>query len=242
MPVITVSGNLGSGAREVARDVAQQLALDYVDQEILVEAARQLGVSLAAVERRDERARGIAERLALLMRTLMERSAAATDPLSGAGLDVVLAHTYGQAAGLPSGEEGELNEDRYLATLTSVIKGVAARGNVVILGRGSQAILRDQPDAFHVCIFAPKQQRILGLVQRDGMLPDDAKKRVKESDQNRVAFHQRFFKVDAESPALYDLTVNTAHIPPALAVDLIAIAVRGVSARPPGEHHDVPQP
>lgn len=242
MPVITVSGNLVSGAREVARDLAQALGLDYVDQEILVEAARQLGVSVATVERRDERARGFAERLGLLMRTLMERSAAATDPLSGAGLDVVLAHTYGEAAGLPSGEEGELTEERYLVTLTSVIKGVAARGNVVILGRGSQVILRDDPGAFHVLVYAPKQQRIEALARRDGMTPEDAKKRIKESDQNRAAFHQRFFKVDSESPALYDLALNTAHIPHPLAVEMIAMAVRGSAAPLPAEHHDVPQP
>ena len=104
IPVITIAGSIGSGAREIAQAVAQELHLDYVDQEILVEAARQLGVSVATVERRDERASTLAERLGSMMRTLMERSAAAGagDPAAGGGLDVVLARTYGEAAELPS--------------------------------------------------------------------------------------------------------------------------------------------
>jgi cytidylate kinase len=241
MPVITVSGNLGSGAREVAQDLARELGLDYVDQEILVEAARQLGVSVEAVERQDERARSFAERLGLLMRTLMERSSVATDPMSGAGLDVVLAHTYGEAAELPEGGEEPLNEQRYLATLTSVIQGIAARGNVVILGRGSQAILRDDLRAFHVYVHAPRDQRIRMLSARDSITADDAKKRIKESDHNRDAFHHRFFKIDAESPALYDLTVNTHRIAQPLAVRLIAMAVRDRTQYPIEDAADVPQ-
>ncbi|MBF6599578.1 MAG: cytidylate kinase-like family protein [Dehalococcoidia bacterium] len=242
MPIITISGNLGSGAREIAQDLARELALDYVDQEILVEAARQLGVSVAVVERQDERARSLAERLGMLMRTLMERSAVATDPMSGAGLDVVLARTYGEAAELPEGGDEPLNEQRYLETLTSVIRGIAVRGSVVILGRGSQAILRDDPAAFHVYVHASHAARIAMLSERDQMPPADAMKRIKESDHNRAAFHHRFFKVDAESPALYDLVVNTERIAGALAVRLIALAVRGRPARALQEPTDVPQP
>ncbi|HZP56404.1 MAG TPA: cytidylate kinase-like family protein [Dehalococcoidia bacterium] len=236
MPVITVSGSLGSGARDLAHEVAEAMRLDYVDQEILVEAARQLGVSVAAIERHDERPSSLAERLGGLMRTLMERSAAAGggDPLGGGeGLQNVLARTYGEAAELPSeGDSGDLDDDRYLRTLTSVIKGVAARGNVVILGRGSQAILQHEPESLHVYVYAPKQARIDALVARDGMTPDEAERRIKESDQNRSAFHQRYFKVDADRPALYDLTINSSRIQLDLAVKLVELAVRDRTPRP----------
>ena len=142
MPVVTVSGNLGSGAREVAQAVAVRLGLDYVDQEIMVEAARRLGVSVSAVESHDERPSRLGERLASIMRTLMERSAMAgtADPMTGgggSGLDMILSQTYGEAAGLPSdAPRGQLDDESYLRTLTSIIQGIAARGNVVILGRG----------------------------------------------------------------------------------------------------------
>ena len=235
MPVITISGSLGSGAREIAQALTTELKLDYVDQEILVEAARQLGVSVSAMESRDERASSIGERIASVMRTLMERSAAAgaADPVGGGGLEMVLARSYGEAAELPTdAPRGQLDDESYLRTLTTVIKGVAARGNVVILGRGSQAILQDDPEAIHVYIAAPKRLRIDALVQREGMTPQDAERRIKQSDQFRQAFHRRYFKVEAENPCLYDVMIHAGRMSHESAGRVIALAVRERSPRP----------
>lgn len=234
MPVVTVSGTLGSGAREVAQEAARQLAYDYVDQEILVQAAQQLGVRVADVEQHDERVSSIGERIASVLRTLMERSAAAgaTDPMSGGGLELVLARTYGEAADLPETGQGTLDDDRYIGTLTSVIRGIAARGNVVILGRGSQAILHDAPATLHVHIAASLEDRIANLMQRDGMTQADAERRIKHSDQSRAAFHRRYFKVDAENPCLYDLGIHAGRVSIALAAKMIAMAAHEKAPRP----------
>ncbi len=234
MAVITVSGSLGSGAREIAQATADEMRLEYVDQEIMVEAARQLGVRVADVESRDERKSGIGERLASVMRTLMERSAAAgaADPLGGGGLELVLARTYGEAADLSEQGSGQLDDERYIKTLTSVLKGVAKRGDVVILGRGSQAILREEPGVLHVYVAAGIEHRIGTLVERDGIARADAEKRIKESDKNRIAFHRHYFKVEPDSPQLYDLGINAGRIRTDIAAKMIAIAARDRSPRP----------
>lgn len=235
MPVITVSGSLGGGARDVAQAVARKLGYEYVDQEILVAAAQELGVSVSAVESHDERPSSIGERLAGVMRSLMERSAAAgaADPLGGGALEMVLARSYGEAAELPEPGAGQLDDERYLRTLTSVIRGIAKRGNVVILGRGGQAILRDDPETLHVWVAADREHRIGNLVLRDGMSREDAERRLKQSDQQRQAFHQRYFKVEPESPALYDMGINAGRIPTELAAEMVAIAARAKTP-PPG--------
>jgi cytidylate kinase len=234
MPVITVSGSLGSGAREVAQAVAAEMRLEYVDQEIIVEAAGQLGVRVADVESRGERKSSIGERLASVMRTLMERSAAAgaADPLGGGGLEMVLARTYGEAADLPEAGAGQLDDERYIKTLTGVLKGVAKRGDVVILGRGSQAILRDEPGVLHVYVAAPMEHRIGLLVERDGIARGDAEKRIKDSDKSRIAFHRHYFKVEPDNPALYDLGINAGRVRTDIAAQMIAIAARARSPRP----------
>jgi cytidylate kinase len=233
MPVITVSGSLASGAREVAQAVAREMQLDYIDQEILVEAARELGVSVAAVEGRDERRSSIGERLAGVMRSLMERSAAAGtgDPFTGGGLEMVLGRTYGEAAELPQGA-GALDDERYIATLKSVIKAVAARGNVVILGRGSQAILHDDPGTLHAWVAAPIEHRIGNLMLRDDISRGDAERRIKQSDQHRQAFHRHYFKVEPDSPHLYDFGVNAARISVETAAKMIAVAAGEKTPRP----------
>jgi cytidylate kinase len=234
MPVITVSGSLGSGAREVAQAVAAELHLEYVDQEIMIEAAQQLGERVADVESHDERKSSFGERLASTMRTLMERSAAAgaPDPMSGGGLEMVLARTYGEAADLPEPGAGQLDDERYIKTLTSVLKGVAKRGDVVILGRGSQAILRDEPGVLHVYVASSMDHRIGTLVERDGIARQDAERRIKESDKSRIAFHRHYFKVEPDSPALYDLGINAGRVRTDVAAKMIAIAARDKSPRP----------
>jgi len=229
MPVITISGSLASGAREIAQATAAALGLDYVDQEILVEAAQRLGVSVSAVESRDERPSSIGERIGSVLRTLMERSAAAgaTDPYTGGGLEMVLGRTYGEAAELPTEAlRGQLDDESYLRTLTAVISGIAARGNVVILGRGGQAILQPAPEAMHVCIVAGRRQRIEMLVERNGISEQEAERRMKQSDGNRQAFHRRFFKVDVEDPSLYNLVIHSGRISQAGAIALIEVAAR----------------
>jgi cytidylate kinase len=234
MPVITVSGTLASGAREVAQAVAREMELDYVDQEILVEAARELGVSVAAVEGRDERRSTLGERLAGVMRTLMERSAAAGtgDPMSGGGLEMVLARTYGEAAELSERGAGTLDDERYIKTLKSVIRAVAARGNVVILGRGGQAILQDAEETLHVYVAAPAEWRIGNLIEREGMERAEAERRIKHSDQHRSAFHRHYFKVEPDSPQLYDVGINASRIGIETAAKMVAVAAREKMPRP----------
>jgi cytidylate kinase len=237
MPVITISGYLASGAREIALAVAEKLQLEFVDQAILVEAARELGVSVAAVENRDDRASTISERVAAALNSLMERSAAVGtfDPVSGSGmgLETVLTRTYGEAADLPSGGvRGQLDEDRYIKTLRSVITGVAARDNVVLLGRGSQAILQDQPGTLHVYIAASKEWRKGNLVEHEGMSSHDADKRIEKSDTNRQAFHRRYFKVEFNSPQQYDMAINAGHISVPVAAKIIAVAAEELAPRP----------
>jgi cytidylate kinase len=237
MPVITVSGYLASGGREIAQRVAADLHLEFVDQMILVEAARQLGVSVAAMENRDERTTSIGERVAAALSSLMERSAAVGtfDPVSGGGmgLETVLARTYGEAAELPSGGAlGQLDEQRYIKTLTSVIKGVAARGNVVLLGRGSQAILQEEPETLHVYIAASREWRTSSLVLHEGMSRQDAERRIDKSDANRQAFHRRYFKVEFNNPQQYDMAINAGRIAADVAAKMIAVAAAALTPRP----------
>jgi cytidylate kinase len=164
----------------------------------------------------------------------MERSAAAgaPDPMSGGGLEMVLARTYGEAAELPEAGQGQLTDDNYLRTLTSVIRDLAARGAVVILGRGGQAILRDDPGVLHVYVTSEREKRVAFLVERDGMSEHDAEKRIKQSDHNRHAFHRRYFKVEAEDPLLYDVVINAGRVSMPVAVELIVTAARERSPRP----------
>jgi cytidylate kinase len=229
--VVTISGQVGAGAREIGRLAAGLLGIDYVDQQMLVEAARQLGVPVESVVTHDERTAGLGERLAAMLRRFLERSAAAGagDPTLGAGgLDVLLGRTYAEAAageGLP-----EISDEQYVKTLAAVIRDLATNDNVLIIGRGSQVILRDWPGATHVLLVAPLETRVRSLEERGSIDAERAAQAVNEAERGRCSFHQKLFKIDVNDPAHYHLTLNTALLSQQEAARLIAEAARRAPA------------
>ncbi|HXG35515.1 MAG TPA: cytidylate kinase-like family protein [Dehalococcoidia bacterium] len=227
MPVITVTGLLGSGALEIGRGVADRLNLDFVDRQILVDAAKRLGVSVDAVAERDERPTTVTERLAGLLRNFLEKSAQTGDPLSGvSGLDAILARTYTEAAVEPEEQKQEIADSDYLQTITHVIRELALKDNVVILGRGAQLILKEVPGVLHVLVLASKKTRVERFAQREGMAQDKAEKSIEEIDKGVLGFHRKFWKVDVHDPALYDLTLNLERLPLESAIELVALAAQ----------------
>jgi cytidylate kinase len=223
-----MSGNLASGAREVGLAVAEELGIDFVDQQLMVQASQRCGVPVGTVAEHDERRAGFRERLSHLLRTVLERSAASgADPLTGAtGLEAVLSRTYADMAA----EEPQLSDSLYLKTMTEIIRELAARGDVVILGRGSQILLADMPRALHVLCVAPRKLRASRLAERDEIGMEEAMRRVHEGDRARCAFYKKFWRVEVEDPKLYDLTIDTSRLSYEIATDLVAAAARAKAA------------
>jgi cytidylate kinase len=232
MPVITSSGALGSGAMEVAYLVASRLGLDYVDREILARAAQSLGVSVAVMEHRDERIATLGERVASMLRNFLERSAVAGgDPALGPeGLGILLSRTYTEVMGGRPDESVDLDDRRYISTITGVIEALAEGGNVVVLGRGSPVILRDRPGSLHVLTMAPFDLRVQRIALREEISVEEARRRVHESDRGRAAFYRKFFKVDADDPALFDLVIQTRCLSFEAGTELVVTAARAVEA------------
>ena len=226
MPVITITGRTASGAREVGPLVASLLGIDFVDQQLMVQAAQRCGVPVGVVAERDERYASFRQRVAGVINTILERSAASgADPMAGPGsMEAVLARSYADVA--LEREEIEFSDQTYLETVSAIINELAASGSIVILGRGSQMILADHKDTLHVLCVAPKELRYNRYAEREGIGMEEAKRRADEIDRARDAFYKKFWKVDVQDPRLYDLTIDTSHFALDQAAELIAAAVR----------------
>lgn len=225
MPVVTITGTMASGAREVGRAVADILSIDYVDHQLLLDAARRLGVPVDVMEGRDERCASFGERLAGVLRTFLERSAAAGDPLTGVGgLEGLLGRTYAEMA--LEREEPEISDSLFMKTMATIIRDLGERGDIVILGRASQMILRDLPGALHVLTIAPRDLRAQRLAEREGLSPEEAARRLDDSDRARASFYRKFWRVDPEDPSLYDLTLETSRLSYEATAEVVASAAR----------------
>ena len=229
MPVVTMTGTIAGGAREIGRAAASLLEIDYVDQQLLVAAARRLGVPVDVMADRDERCSSFGERLSGILRGFLERSAAGGDPMTGAGgLELLLGRTYADMAE----ERGEpaVSDSVYMKTVTAIIRELGDRGDIVVLGRGSQMILHDLPGALHVLTVAPEELRIERLASREGISLEEAERRLQESDRALAPFYRKFWKVEVSDPSLYDITLETSRLSYEASAELVAAAARSVTA------------
>jgi cytidylate kinase len=113
----------------------------------------------------------------------------------------------------------------YHRAVKQVMEELAAEGKVVIVGRAEQVILRDQMQVLRVRVVAPPPLRIARLVERQSISPEAAAAQIEASDRYRRNYLKRFYHARWDDPELYDLTINTEHISPAAAAELIAAAL-----------------
>src|SRR4051812_48968732 len=160
-------------------------------------------------------------------------------------LDRELLHRAAAVEHLPDAELERLDEkaitlaDRfrlhpphqhYLHGLTEAARQAAAKGNVVIVGRGTGQLLADLPNVFHLRLVAPRGWRARRMAQREGWTPEHALARCTEEDRGRDRFTRYFFGEAAFQPARYHLVVNTGWVPLDDVVAVVAALVRGQAA------------
>ena len=219
MTVVTLTGHLGSMGTIAAR-AADALGYALADRELLVEASRALGWSPEEVAELDERTQGRGSRLARLLRDFIEHAPMAEADVDGFG--PLVTSSYAETAG----EAMLPRDERYISVLTALIRSLATRGNVVIVGRGAQALLAQREDAAHVRVVCELPERVTRIVARDGMTEQDARARIEESDRQRHAWHRKYFDIDYESPYLYDLVLNSGRLSDEDAASLIVQLVQ----------------
>jgi cytidylate kinase len=115
-------------------------------------------------------------------------------------------------------------QEEYLAysrAMQTVMEDLAAAGNVIIVGRAGQVVLRDHPGVLHVRLIAPLELRAQRLAQRHNISVHAAHAQAVASDRNRRTYLKRFYNIDWNDSLLYDLVINTAHLGATEACDLV---------------------
>jgi cytidylate kinase len=120
-------------------------------------------------------------------------------------------------------ERWDLNNPDMVSRLDEVIQAIAARGDVVMLGRGSFAILAHYADVLNVRIQAPFDLRVKRIMEKQHIIcSEEVETLVNESDRVRSAFIESWYGVRWDSAALFDLVLDTGKIPVDTAVSWLA--------------------
>jgi cytidylate kinase len=120
-------------------------------------------------------------------------------------------------------------EKAYLEAIRELIEEFARADNVLIVGRGGQAVLQGWPNTLHIRIIAPLDVRVRRLVRRQAIPEEAALAQIRTSDRRRKRFVQRAYHVDWADPALYDLVLNTAALNVARSASLICHTVNSLA-------------
>jgi len=89
-----------------------------------------------------------------------------------------------------------------------VVKDAAQGGECVIVGRGSAYYLQNRPDAFHVFVYAPFDEKVRRL-QAGGKSEDEAARLAQTVDRDRAAFIEKYFCVEWPDRQRFHLMINS---------------------------------
>ncbi len=111
--------------------------------------------------------------------------------------------------------------DEYLNYLQYAVLEAASKGNCILIGRGSFAILENIPNLISLRFVAKDSVRVQRLMKEFNWTEKQAQARIVESAENRRGFHKSFFNIDNEDSCHYMLTINTGVLPEDLVVKQI---------------------
>ena len=216
MPVITIGRQFGAGGTTVAQMLARELGADLLESQIIDEVARRLELPKEEVEAEDEQPGSLFARL------LMALGSASSEQLIPPDA----------TAWNPPNANPTFDTRKAVLQITQhVIEEAARAGNVVIVGRGGAYILRDHPGALHVYLRAAESVRVKTIMSRYGIeLEEEARRRLKQTDENWNAYIKQVYGHDRNLPSHYDLVIDTGRLGYDATVEVILSALKAAKS------------
>jgi cytidylate kinase len=182
--VLTIEREYGSGAADIAKKLADRLGWKLWDQLLTNEISRRMECDSEHIEQHGER----------------------RDPLYYRLFKAFLRGSFEGSLNTPGMKIADAEGIRRVSE--QVVRSAAKEGNAVIVGRGSAYYLRDQPEAFHVFIYAPFEERVHRL-QKMGKTQEEAINLASTVDQDRAAFIKQYFGIEWPARQFFHIMVNS---------------------------------
>ncbi len=146
MAVITISREFGSGGDQVAERLCELLGYQAFGKDLIAAVAEETNMSklnIVDYSEDNHEVQNFLDRLFRRTASPVQHIAWSEDP---------------SIATRP--ERADVQEAAVISLVKRAIKAAYKRGNMVIVGRGGQALLKDMPGVLHVRIISPLENRI----------------------------------------------------------------------------------
>jgi len=182
--VLTVAREYGSGGGEIAAIIARELGWRLLDKELITEISRKERVPASEVAAFDEKVDPWIHRI--------------TRSVWGVGADGIS----------PIAPVDVFDAQRAANMAKRVIEEAHRMGECVIVGRGSQCVLRNRADVFHAFIYANWEDKVRKI--RERVEPGtDVEALLRTMDAQRVEYVRRNYRENWANPYLYDVMINS---------------------------------
>jgi cytidylate kinase len=176
--VVTIAREYGSGGADIGRRIAALLGWEFLDKQIIERAAVAGRVRCDWIEAADEKSRSWWK-----------------NALQGFEMSLT-------APAL------SLDYDKVQEATARVVQEAARVGNCVVIGRGSQCVLRRNANVFHALVYAPLAERMERVKLRYPR-EHDLRALLQRMDSDRANYTQHYFGSDWLDRRLYHLCVNS---------------------------------
>ena len=223
MPVVSITGLVGSKSREVSDLVCHDLGLKLLDDEIDDEMCDRLDSTPAELE-------SFESNYATFWSRLM---AAYADPVqlsNDEGASYLLVHPSPFPI-LNNLFEPSINKGKYLRELKSVIEDGSKNCKVLIHGHSSHLFITKKSFTLKVFILADEKTRCQVISIDRGITSDNARKVVGKEDKHLKSIHKHLFGSDIMNLSQYDVVLNSSKN----AVEDIAGSIIGILSNLPVE-------
>ena len=184
--IITIGREFGSGGRELGRRLAEELGIQYYDKEILTAIAGETAMTEEYIQR------------------TMERRPFQLLPI-----------TIGHSMSIqPDYQLMQMQE--IFSAQTDIIRGLADKGDCVIIGRCADYILRDR-GPLRVFVYADLEAKVARCMERrteseKDLTEQDLRRKIPQVDKARAAYYNDYTGQRWGDKKYYDLCINTTHM------------------------------
>jgi cytidylate kinase len=197
MAVITISRQFGAGGKTLALKVAENLHYAVAHEQIIEKMAEMAEITPEGVR-------------------IFE---AETD--YGSSEDVARLAPKTFVSRIFDPQRKYMDAQQYARLLNDIVPQIAEKGNMVILGRGAQFILKDRKDTYHVLLVADETDRIRFMRDTYQLSHEQARQAVAKQGKRRMKLMKLFHSEGYDLPEHYDLVLNMSKIDMDHAVELI---------------------
>jgi len=198
MAVITISRQYGAGAMALGRMLAEKRGYTLASRDIVQQIAEKAKVSTDFVLAVEKEA---GTKLSRFMTRIIS--------------------SRGMVNKILRDDSGYIDEKLYLDYLVLTVVQIADEGNAVIMGRGSQYILKTHPDAVHILLVDEFENRVNRVAKREKLSHESAVHIVTHEDKRRHNLYHRLGKQDFDSPSLYHMVLNMNRVSRPQAFEMI---------------------